>query len=78
MVITPTPEAATGNSKLAANATGPFINEREILRRIPISRRTCWAYRKSGKLPHIVCGGRILYHWPSVEAQLLRFQKGAA
>jgi hypothetical protein len=54
-----------------------FINERELLRNLPVSRRTLWNYRATGKIPFVRLGGRrILYHWPSVEAALLRNQRG--
>lgn len=58
------------------NAAG-FINEKELLRRLPVSRRTIFAWRKSGKLPCVLFyGRRVLFHWPSVEAALLRQQRG--
>ena len=56
---------------------GGFIDETELLRRIPVSRRTLFGYRESGKLPFVrVSGRRLLFHWPSVEAALLRGQRG--
>jgi len=84
------PEAATSNTKLAAvpqkyqprfeseEELKAFIDEKELLRRLPVSRRTLFAYRNSGKIPSVRLGGRrILFHWPSVEAALLRQQRGA-
>jgi predicted site-specific integrase-resolvase len=66
------PETAATGDKLAA-----FIDEKELLKRIPVSRRTLFAYRNSGKIPWVRLGGRrILFHWPSVESALLRQQKG--
>jgi hypothetical protein len=53
-----------------------FINEAECLRRVPVSRRTWFSWRLAGKVPTIKCGRRSLYHWPSVEAALLRMQRG--
>ena len=54
-----------------------FLDEKELLKRIPVSRRTLFAYRNSGKIPCVRLGGRrILFHWPSVEAALLRMQRG--
>jgi predicted site-specific integrase-resolvase len=54
-----------------------FIVESELLKRVPVSRRTLFNWRCSGKLPFVNLGGRRnLYHWPSVEAALLRLQKG--
>jgi len=56
-----------------------FITTEEFLARVPISRRTLATWRKELKIPFVnVSGRRILFHWPSVEAALLRNQKGAA
>jgi hypothetical protein len=42
---------------------------------LPISRRTLFNWRMTGKIPCVRLGGRrILFHWPSVEAALLRYQ----
>lgn len=62
-----------------ANTTPDFINEQELLRRLPVSRRTLFSWRMTGKIPFVRLGGRrVLFHWPSIEAALLRNQKGAA
>jgi predicted DNA-binding transcriptional regulator AlpA len=54
-----------------------FIDEKELLNRIPVSRRTLFSWRATGKIPSVHLGGRrVLFHWPSVEAALLRMQKG--
>jgi predicted site-specific integrase-resolvase len=54
-----------------------FINQKQLLARLPISRRTLFNWRTSGKIPSVrLGGGRILFHWPSVEAALLREQQG--
>jgi predicted site-specific integrase-resolvase len=56
-----------------------FIDEKELLKRLPVSRRTLFSWRTSGKIPSVRLGGRrILFHWPSVEATMLRWQKGGA
>ena len=56
-----------------------FLDEKQILERLPISRRTLANYRTAGKIPFVRLGGRrILFHWPSVEAALLRHQRGGA
>jgi hypothetical protein len=52
-----------------------FIDEKQLLARLPICRRTLFKWRMSGKIPCVRLGGRrILFHWPSVEAALLRYQ----
>jgi len=62
-----------------ANTTPDFINEQELLRRLPVSRRTLFSWRMTGKIPFVRLGGRrVLFHWPSIEAALLRKQKGGA
>lgn len=54
-----------------------FISEKELLARLPISRRTLFAWRMAGKVPWVrLSGRRILFHWPSVEIALLRRQRG--
>jgi hypothetical protein len=54
-----------------------FIDEKQLLARLPVSRRTLFSWRVSGKIPHVKIGRRILFHWPSCEAALLRYQRGA-
>ena len=53
-----------------------FCDEKIILQKVPVCRRTLYNWRTEGKIPHIVIGRRILFHWPSVEAALLRQQQG--
>jgi excisionase family DNA binding protein len=67
-----TPEAATDTSKLATD----FIDTVELCRRLGCSRRTTTNLRERGKLPAVILGRLVRYHWPSVEAALLRQQKG--
>ena len=56
---------------------GPnFIAEMQLLEKLSISRRTLFQWRRSGKIPSAKLGRRVLYHWPSVEATLLRCQRG--
>jgi hypothetical protein len=54
-----------------------FIDETELLKRIPVSRRTAFSWVQSGKLPCVKIGRRKLFHWPSCEAALLRLQRAA-
>jgi len=53
-----------------------FLDEKEMLRRLPISRRTLFNWRATGKIPSVKIGRRNLFHWPSCEAALLRLQRG--
>jgi hypothetical protein len=54
-----------------------FLDEKQLLTRLPICRRTAFTWIQQGKLPCVKIGRRKLYHWPSVEASLLRQQRGA-
>ena len=54
-----------------------FVGENTIVERVNLSRRTIYDLRVKGVIPYIRLGGRrIIYHWPSVEAALLRAQRG--
>jgi hypothetical protein len=65
-------------SNQTAPASGDtFLDEKQILARLPICRRTLFNWRASGKIPHLKIGRRNLFHWPSVEQALLRQQRGA-
>lgn len=53
-----------------------FLTEDQLLTRLPVCRRTIFNWIQAGKLPCVKIGRRKLYHWPTVEAALLRQQKG--
>jgi hypothetical protein len=53
-----------------------FINEKQLLARLPISRRTLGYWKANGTIPFIKIGRRCLYDWPSVQGALLRRQRG--
>ena len=66
-------------SDRAPSSAAGFLNQKQLLARLPISRRTLFNWRTTGKIPCVRLGGRrILFHWPSVEAALLRHQNPAA
>jgi hypothetical protein len=52
-----------------------FLDEKQLLTRIPISRRTLGNWKANG-FPFIKIGRRCLYSWSNVEAYLLRQQRG--
>ena len=55
-----------------------FITEDELLRRVPVCRRTLFQWRANGKIPFVrVSGRKLMFHWKSVEDALLRQQRGA-
>ena len=70
-----TPSASLGGLEHDVRGESNFINEKQLLVKLPISRRTLFNWRTAGKIPCVRLGGRrILFHWPSVEAALLRHQ----
>jgi hypothetical protein len=78
------PEVATGTKPAAvprqfephsdAELTA-LLNEKQLLARLPISRRTLGNWKTKGWLPFIKIGRRCLYDWPNVHAALLRQQR---
>jgi predicted site-specific integrase-resolvase len=69
--------AANENAIQPASQEEKFLTEKQLLTRLPISRRTAFNWIQKGKLPVVKIGRRKLYHWKSVEEALLRIQKGA-
>jgi hypothetical protein len=67
-IVTEAPKQAVSESS--------FITEMQLLKKLQVSRRTVFSWRMSGKIPTVKIGRRTLYHWPSVEAALLRYQRG--
>ena len=53
-----------------------FLDEKELLKRLPVSRRTIHNWRTSGKIPSIKIGRRILFCWENVSAALRRMERG--
>ena len=72
------PENAPGmdcESDRAPSSAADFLNQKQLLARLPISRRTLFNWRMTGKIPCVrLDRRRLLFHWPSVEAALLRYQ----
>lgn len=54
----------------------PFLDEKQLLAKLPISRRTLGNWKATGILPYIKIGRRCLYDWASVQGALLRRQRG--
>jgi hypothetical protein len=63
------------NQTASADEEG-FIGEKELLAKLPVCRRTIFNWIQQGKLPCVKIGRRKIYHWPSVQAALLRLQRG--
>ena len=55
---------------------GGFLSEAEILKRIPVCRRTWGLWKSRGLVPYIKLGRRCLYDWETVRTALLRQQTG--
>jgi hypothetical protein len=64
------------NDLPAPSSEQGFIDAKQLLKRLPISSRTLFNWRTTGKIPTLKIGRRCLYHYPSVEAALLRLQCG--
>ena len=64
------------NQTATASQNEKFLSENELLTRLPICRRTAFNWIQEGKLPCVKIGRRKLFHWPTVEAALLRQQRG--
>lgn len=63
------------SGKCVRNETG-FIDEKQLLAKLPISRRTLGNWKAKGLVPYIKIGRRCLYDWESVHGALLRRQRG--
>ena len=72
----PATNLMTANQSSARPDESSFITEMQLLERLQVSRRTVFSWRMAGKIPTVKLGRRTLYHWPSVEAALLRHQRG--
>ena len=66
----------TNFSTAGASGEQGFIDEKRLLARLPVSRRTLGNWKAKGILPYIKIGRRCLYEWASVQAALLRLQRG--
>ncbi len=56
------------------NTDSTFISETELLKRLPICRRTVFKWVQEGKIPCTKIARRKIYHWPSVEAAHIKLQ----
>ena len=69
------PENGSERNRTTSAETG-FIDEKQLLAKLPISRRTLGNWKAKGFLPYIKIGRRCLYDWASVQGALLRRQRG--
>ena len=53
-----TPPASLGALEHGERGESQFINEKELLVKLPISRRTLFNWRTAGKIPCVRLGGR--------------------
>ncbi len=65
------PELPKGNQK-------EFLDTDELLALLPISIRTLRLWRKQEVIPFRKIGRRVIFHYPSVRASLLKMQTGGA
>jgi predicted site-specific integrase-resolvase len=60
----------------APASEGVFLDEKQLLARLPVSRRTINNWRNAGKIPSIKIGRRVIYCWENVAEALRRLEKG--
>jgi hypothetical protein len=73
-----TPPASLDAQQNGVRGDSGFIDEKQLLARLPISRGTLGNWKAKGLLPYIKIGRRCLYDWASVQAALLRRQRGGS
>ena len=73
-----TPPASLGALESGVRGELNFIDEKQLLARLPISRGTLSNWKAKGLLPYIKIGRRCLYDWASVQGALLRRQRGGS
>ena len=71
-----TPPASLDAQENGVRSEPGFIDEKQLLARLPVSRRTLGNWKAKGMLPFIKIGRRCLYDWASVHGALLRRQRG--
>lgn len=52
-----------------------FLTENEILKRVPVCRKTLFNWVKAGKIPVVKIARKKIYSWPNVQAALLRLER---
>ena len=67
---------ATAVNQVAPPPDAGFINEREVLNRVPVSRRTWQTWKAKKIVPFIRIGRRCLYDFSLVRQALLRHNRG--
>jgi len=65
----------TAINQNAAASQDTFLTENEVLKRVPVCRKTLFNWVKAGKIPVVQIARRKLYHWGNVQAALLRQQR---
>jgi len=56
--------------------SGDIIDTDELSQRLGVCRRTIKTQRDNGSIPFIRLGRSVRFHWPTIEAALLRRQRG--
>ncbi len=69
-------QPATQTATEQPPAPKEFLTTEELLLKLPVCRKTLFSYCAKGKLPSVKLGRRVLFHWPSVQAALIRQQRG--
>jgi hypothetical protein len=71
-------QSTAGPGVVANNSSGDFYGFDGLRAAVPLSPRTLRELIKRGLIPHIRMKGgrRLIFHGPSVNCAVLRFQKG--
>jgi predicted DNA-binding transcriptional regulator AlpA len=73
----PKPSKPKSEHEAALPNEAAFIDEKQLLTRLPVSRRTIHNWRTAGKIPSIKIGRRVLFCWENVSAALRRLERGS-
>lgn len=74
------PQQDNATQPTASEVKPGFLDFPGLCDRVPLGERTLREHIAEGRIPHIRLPGgrRLLFHWPTVQAALLRFEKGGA
>jgi len=72
------PPAQSGSQTQSPSPANDFIDTEELCRRLGCSRRTTANLRERGKLPAVILGRLVRYHWPTRRGHAFAPSNGTA